>query len=149
MRQLIETTLRQLDSEIEYSKEAVELLLGTWAQESLGGKYKRQLCGGPALGEFQCEPNTFNDIINNFLVYKPELHQRILEISMVERLCVDYLPTNIALAICICRVHYLRQKGAIPKDLKGQAEYWKKTYNTFKGKGRVADYIKNYKKYAK
>ena len=54
---------------------------------------------------------------------------------------------NDILSTCIARVHYLRRKEAIPKDLEGQARYWKQYYNTPKGKGTVEEYIRNYKKY--
>ena len=35
---------------------------------------------------------------------------------------------------------------AIPRDLRGQAEYWKQHYNTPKGKGTVAKFIADVKK---
>jgi len=144
MKELIEDTIKRLDL---YKPEVVELLLGTCAQESAFGKYRRQLGGGPALGIFQCEPATFNDIIENFLVYKSELMAKIIKISGVSRLNAKELIENDILATCIARVHYLRRKEAIPKDLEGQARYWKQYYNTPKGKGTVEEYIRNYKKY--
>ena len=42
-----------------YSPEVVELLMGTCAQESTMGKYRKQLGNGPALGIFQMEPFVF------------------------------------------------------------------------------------------
>jgi hypothetical protein len=47
----------------------------------------------------------------------------------------------------MARVHYLRRPEPIPTDLTGQAEYWKKWYNTYLGAGTVEEYIENYKKY--
>lgn len=46
-----------------------------------------------------------------------------------------------------CRLHYLRCPGAVPTELQGQAEYWKKYYNTSAGKGTAAEYIENWKRY--
>lgn len=145
----IQTVLHDLDSEIPYSKEAFELLCGTCAQESAFGKYRRQLGGGPALGIFQMEPATFNDCINNYLVYRPDLYNLIGELSGIPEVELEpkHLETNDILATCMCRVKYLRAKGSIPKDLQGQAEYWKLNYNSYKGKGKVEDYIANYKRY--
>ena len=49
------------------SQEAENLLMGTAAQESALGEYIRQLGNGPALGIFQMEPETFDDIVRNYL----------------------------------------------------------------------------------
>jgi len=144
MRQLVENTLKQLEL---YSEEATELLLGTSAQESAFGRYRRQLGNGPALGIFQMEPNTFYDICINFLAYKTDLRIKIMKISGVEKLDAKDLETNDILAACMCRVHYLRQKGAIPTNLEGWAAYWKKYYNTPLGRGTEQEFITNYKKY--
>ena len=45
-----ESTLKAIDL---YSDEAVSLMLGTCAQESAFGRYRRQLGNGPALGIYQ------------------------------------------------------------------------------------------------
>ena len=44
--------------------QAIELLMGTWAHESLGGKYNTQLGGGPARGMWQIEKATYLDVLN-------------------------------------------------------------------------------------
>ena len=141
----IERTLRDIDL---YSPEAVDLLMGTRAQESAFGKYRRQLGGGPALGVYQMEPFTYNDCLDNFLKYKPELLAKILKVSGLDRFPdARELINNDVFAACMARVRYLRAPGAIPKTVEKQAAYWKKHYNTIKGKGKVEEYIENYKKY--
>jgi len=55
---------------------------------------------------------------------------------------------NLRYSVAMCRIHYYRQPGAIPKDIQGQAEYWKKYYNTPMGKGTADDYVYNYGRYA-
>lgn len=140
----IEDTLKSIDL---YSENAVNLLLGTCAQESSFGKYNRQLFGGPALGVFQMEPNTFNDIVNKYLKYKKVLFYQILAISGVDNYNPEYLVHNNIFATCMARVHYLRVKEKIPNDIGGWAYYWKKYYNTFKGKGKPEEFVKNYNKY--
>lgn len=153
LRKLIETTLGKLACLPSYStinrKEAVDLLMGTCAQESHLGTYRRQLGGGPALGIFQMEPNTFNDILNNYLKARTPLRDKILEISSLKEFSPEDLVDNDILAICMARVHYLRKPDSIPASLDGQAEYWKKHYNTYLGKGTVEEYKANYKRWVK
>lgn len=145
-RVLVIETLKALNL---HTDDAVELVLGTAAQESAYGKYRKQLGGGPALGIFQMEPNTFHDILINFLAFKPDLKVRIMKLSGVTELNASDLETNDVLATCMCRVHYLRVKEPIPVDLQGWASYWKKWYNTPKGKGTDIEFMRNYKKYVK
>ncbi|MDL2262466.1 hypothetical protein LJC11_03070 [Bacteroidales bacterium OttesenSCG-928-I21] len=143
LRDLIKRVLRELDL---YSKNAEDLLMGTAAQESHLGEYIRQI-KGPALGIFQMEPATFSDIENNYLRYKPDLKAKIKAIANIQDFSAEQLEYNLALAICMCRVHYLRVKSPIPSSLDGYARYWKEHYNTHKGRGTVEEFISNYKKY--
>ena len=63
------------------SNSAVNLLLGTAAQESRLGKYLHQI-NGPALGIYQCEPNTLDDIFNKYLRHRKELLRKVLRLSI-------------------------------------------------------------------
>ena len=123
MRELVKDTIKAIGL---YKPEAVELILGTCAQESAFGKYRHQLGGGPALGIYQCEPATFNDIFENYLAYKSELLAKIIEVSGVTDLNANDLETNDILSTCICRIHYYRIPDAIPIDLPGWARYYPK-----------------------
>ena len=146
----------QLKTEIEatleaiglYSEEAVNLLLGTCAQESAFGKYRRQLGNGPALGIYQMEPFTYNDCFVNFLKYNPDLFAKILKVSGLNQFPdAEEMVNNDVFAACMCRVRYLRAQGAIPRTIEGQAKYWKQHYNTVKGRGTVEEYLKNWKRF--
>lgn len=142
LRDLIRRVLIALD----LHSEAVEnLLMGTAAQESRLGEYIRQLGNGPALGIFQMEPTTFEDIAQNYLQYKPDLAKKIIVTSGVNELRSEYLEYNIAFSIAMCRVHYLRVPGMIPENLIGWAKYWKEFYNTRLGKGTEEEFIRNFK----
>lgn len=149
LRNLIEEVLRQLATLPSYPsinrKEAVELLMGTCAQESHLGKYRKQIGGGPALGIYQMEPATFDDIVENYLSFNPSLKSKIMEASGVRELKAGDLVNNDKLSTCMARVHYLRVKEAIPSSLDGQARYWKKYYNTPLGAGTEEEYKSNYK----
>lgn len=144
LRDLIISVLKELDL---YSDNAVNLLMGTAAQESNLGKYRKQIGGGPALGIFQMEPDTFDDIRKNFLRYRPEIATKIERIGKISRFHAADLENNDRLAICMARVHYLRVSEKIPDNLVGWAKYWKKYYNTNLGKGTEDEFIRNFKKY--
>lgn len=144
MRTLVEKTLADFGY---YTPDSANLVLGTIAQESAFGKYRKQLGNGPALGICQMEPNTFNDIINNYLKYHKDIEEKIKLICHLNVLNSIDLISNDKLSICMCRVHYLRVKESIPNTIEGYAYYWKRYYNTIKGKGTEEEFIKNYNKY--
>jgi hypothetical protein len=122
---------------------ASELLLGTALVES-GLVHRRQLGGGPARGLFQMEPRTHDDIWDNFLRYRVELAARVQQLLNSES---DdrhrALENNDRYAAAMARVHYLRMPAALPSpgDRRGQAEYWKRHYNTALGAGSVEKYL--------
>lgn len=128
--------------------QAIELLMGVWAQESQGGKYVTQLGGGPARGMWQIEKPTFLDILNRcdgdsyreLLVTVGDPHALLQD-------HFDFLVTNHTLSAQIARLKFYMSPGSIPEDLEGQAEYWKKYYNTPLGAGTVEEYLASYKNY--
>jgi hypothetical protein len=69
-------------------------------------KYRKQI-GGPALGLFQMEPNTHNDIWNNFLKYRDGLRRAIIKIFGTDLHAKD-LENNDDYATIMARIHYLR-----------------------------------------
>ena len=128
-----------------YSEAAEELLMLTAATESLCGKYLHQV-GGPALGIFQMEPFTHDDIHRNFLKYKPEVAEKVREFGSESK----DMPGNLYYATAMARIHYLRVPEALPSamDVNGLANYWKNHYNTHLGSGTVRKAVANYQKYA-
>lgn len=157
---IIEPTLKELDLSLNklnlYSKSAVNLLLGTCAQESLMGYYLHQI-KGPALGIYQMEPATHDDIWNNYLKYNQALETKLRCIAYYfnynpptsAKPAPSLLVYSLRYATAMCRVHYLRVSEALPEadDVLALANYWKKYYNTEKGKGTVTDFIHNYNKF--
>ena len=133
-----------------YSPEAVELLLGTAAQESHMGKYIVQI-RGPAKGIFQMEPNTHDDIINNWLRYKPRLKPRLLATAGADSFDSKWLVSNLRYAAFFCRLHYRRVPSSLPAadDIQGLAVYWKRHYNTYLGAGKTSEFVANYRKYVR
>jgi hypothetical protein len=121
--------------------------MGTAAQESRL-TYLKQLGGGPALGLFQMEPATHNDIWVNFLKWKPSWQNAVLEMTTTRQ--GNWMPRpeemiwNLQYAAAMCRIHYVRKPGAIPITVTDQAMYWKKHFNTELGKGTEREFIDNY-----
>lgn len=142
LHNLIEKTLIAINL---HSPEAVNLLMGTAAQESHLGHYIRQI-NGPAVGVFQMEPLTFDDHVK-WLDYKPELKESIKKFAGIDKFKVTYLEWNLALSIAMARVHYLRRPEALPHTISGMAGYWKRWYNTYLGRGTELEFINNYNKF--
>lgn len=133
-------------------KAAEELILGTAIVES-GLKYLKQLGNGPALGLWQMEPATHQDIYDNWLVYRDDAGE-LLSNLVVERAetfapseRLDQLTWNLRYAAAMCRLKYYRSKTALPEagDLEGQARFWKSCYNSHLGKGTVGKYVKRWR----
>ena len=145
-RDLIERTLENMDM---YSRSAVNLLLGTAAQESHFGTYLRQLGGGPALGVFQMEPDTEVDIWNNYLRYRLKLACTIQVCTSVGCSSIIALEGNLPYQIVMARIHYKRINEPLPDadDIDGLAQYWNQHYNRNPLAGTEEEFIRNYKKY--
>jgi hypothetical protein len=145
---IIEPVLSKLQL---YSKEAEEILVFTCATESLGGRYLAQI-KGPALGVYQMEPKTYTDIWINYIRARNKLatlmaiHLGCNKIPETSRLVYD-----LHFATAMARIHYLRCFGNLPKadDVEGMWEYYKKNYNTEKGKAKKEESIKKYQDYIK
>ena len=146
LRSLISDVLKTVNL---YSESAVELLMLTAAVESNLGSYLVQQ-KGPAQGIFQMEPATRRDIFTRFSKNRKELMA----------VCKRYFPVNeedhdifargsIPFQIVMTRIYYLEKPGSIPNanDVAGLAEYWKKHYNTYLGKGTVEKAVAKYNRY--
>ena len=139
IKKIIKLALQHLDLD---SEDARSLIYRTGKAES-GYKTLQQYGGGPALGFFQMEPNTALDIWNNYVMYRPQYRDKLYSLGFDETKIDFCLISNIAIQAALCRLHYRRVPSALPKasDLEGQAKYWKKYYNTVKGKGTVKHFI--------
>lgn len=140
LKELVDSTLKDYDL---YSPEASMLVYGTIIQESKRGTYLKQRVKNfdynkHALGIPQIEKKTFLWLQKVYVGKYPEL-------AKVKFKDLEY---NLRYAILFCRLRYRIDPNPIPKTLEAQAEYWKRVYNSYKGKGKPEQYIKNYKKYA-
>ena len=141
LTEVIRPVLISMDCWTENSE---RLILGTACKESECGMYLRQLGGGPGIGIYQMEPNTFNDIWTNYLDYRYDLRAKVLkwvfDFGLDDNSAYE-MAGNLYYATAMCRVHYLRVPEPIPNYLAGQATYWKKYYNTEKGAGTTVQYL--------
>ena len=128
-----------------YSPEAVTLMLGTACVESQCGEYLQQVPSGPALGIFQMA--TYEDLIKNYLDFRPDLKARVMALYCEGMSAKQNLTCNLLFQAAVCRLIYLRVSEKIPNDLAGMANYWKKYYNTSKGKGTPEKFIEAYERY--
>lgn len=122
-----------------WSEAAENLVVGTALVES-HGEYLKQLGRGPALGLWQIEPFTHQDIWDNFLKYEAELADRVRGLQTLRS--DDFheeLAGNLFYGAAICRCHYRRVRERLPAaaDPDGMARYWKAYYNTPAGAGTV------------
>ena len=146
MEQVIKLSLTEFEKNggpSVYSKDAVELLLMTSAQETQFRNVK-QISGGPAIGLYQMEPQTHDDIWNTFLCDHPLWACSISKMGFNKG--SDHL-FDPKYATIMCRLKYYRLNQPIPLSPLAKAAYWKKYYNTPLGSGTVAECMKNYKIY--
>jgi len=131
-------TLKEMDM---YSAAAVNLLLGTAIQESRL-TYLKQKGGGTALGVYQMEPATHEDL----LAYASRK-----EIDAPLNYMSEALVGDMFYATVMARIHYWRRPEPLPDkdDVEGLANYWKDHYNTRLGKGTVSQFILHYNEYVR
>jgi hypothetical protein len=131
---------------------AVELLMLTAAQESHLGRYLRQV-RGPALGIFQMEPATMEDLFNNYIVFNDAIHDihQYYTQGMHEGNFVQRAKGDLVFQIIMARINYYRKPGALPEpsDEYAMARYYKRHWNTVLGAATVEEAVKNYRRYAK
>ena len=147
LRIMIADVLKRLGM---YSETATELLMGTCAVESDFGRSVEQVGGGPALGVFQMEPNTMNDIWYNYIRYREGLRVILADEFGMRGPDKEKLKNDIEYSIVMASLKYRRSSLVLPKsdkDIEGLARVWKKVYNTDLGKGTVEKFVSKYKKY--
>lgn len=133
-----------------YSRAAEMLLLGTAAQES-HFTYLDQLTpgDGPAYGIFQMEEPTHDDLLTWLARKDHDLWQKCLTTRVPFIPNVKQLHGNLYFATALCRIKYWRDPEPLPptNDLQGVARYYKRVWNTYKGRATIQEFVANYRKY--
>lgn len=136
-----ESLIRRVLAEVSpdlVSDSAVNLLLGTAAQESKFGTYLTQV-KGPALGAFQMEYATYKWLQDKYGD----------EYKTIKFRAFEALEYDLRLAIIMARLRYKVVPKAFPEsdDLRGLANYWKDSFNTVMGAGTIEQFMDNYRLY--
>ena len=87
---------------------------------------------------FKTETNS--EIINNSQVIEKLKTVGFRWEQRADKLELEFqMKTNMAFAIALCRIKFWRDPAPLPKvgDVMSQAEYWKRIYNSEKGRGTV------------
>lgn len=120
------------------STAAENLLLWTALVESVvhGDMHLRQLNDGPAMGIWQMERATHDDLWNTFIDRRSNLSVIMRELAThqhyQETVPAEELYGNLQYACAMARLKYWRVPAPLPGawDIQAQAEYWKRWYNT-------------------
>jgi hypothetical protein len=126
------------------SESAVNLLLGTCAQESILGTYNHQI-NGPALGIFQIEPTTYKLVLKWISNNKPNLVDIVGSLKDAKLSGLDNLQFNNKYSTAIARCLYASIPVKLPpsNDVESLGKYWKDYYNRG-GRGTVEEFVKNF-----
>lgn len=148
--QLKEFVIKPVLNDIKlYSENAVQLLLFTCAVESDGGYYLKQL-KGTALGIYQMEPLTYNDIWELYIKANPKILMLISQNFNMTRIPdAELMISDLRYATLMARLFYRRVPELLPdsKDIDGMWEYYKKYYNTPLGKAQKQPCLVKYYKF--
>lgn len=133
---IIKPTLQYMGGNY-YSKESAFLLLCTAAIESNCGEYIKQI-NGPALGIWQMEPMTHNDIWENCDALNSEFGEVIRNLAPIYSVIADNdLIDTPKYACAMARLKYSMDPNPLPKltddmgaDSNAFYEYYKRVYNT-------------------
>lgn len=135
------------------SDNAIQLLLGTAAQETQLGRYLVQTNITPyngGIGIYQMQAPSYVHIWGRHvdssisMKAKMKLYLGYEGMPMASRMASD-----LALSTIMARLFYANVLERLPdeKDVPAMARYWKLYWNTMAGKGTQDQFIDNYKEY--
>ena len=142
IKEIVEYSLYRINS---YSDDALALVVRTGMAESGYRELRGYGEGNPAIGFWQIEPATMDDMIENYIQYRSHYKKNLISLGMNFKTDTAMsVISNLAVQAALCRLHYRRDKDPIPSwdDLEAQGKYWKKVYNTKLGRGTVKHFMK-------
>ena len=143
IKEIAEYSLYKLNC---YSDDALALVVRTGMAESGYRALRGYGEGNPAIGFWQIEPATMYDMMRNYLVYRSKYKDALKDLGMKfkgDDIEISVM-ANMAVQAGLCRLHYRRDSKPIPSwdDLEDQGRYWKRVYNTSKGRGTIKHFMK-------
>lgn len=139
---IIQPTLKRIDL---WSDAAENLIVGTGLVESRF-EYIDQVTSadpntiGPAVGFYQMERATHDWL---FTAFRGKIAPLLASFPPPW----EQLAGNVYYATAMCRLRYFVDPKSLPNasDIEALAAYWKRVYNTEKGKGDPTEFVKRYK----
>lgn len=109
-----------------------DLLIATCAQETHMGVYLHQSGRGPALGIYQMEPATIDDLFGNFITGSSRFKPAIDAVMVPGIDIKDQIIWNLGFATVVARLNYYRVREPLPKtaDFDSLWHYYKKYWNS-------------------
>ena len=143
IREIAEYALYKIDC---YSDDALALVVRSGMAESGYRALRGYGKNNPAIGFWQIEPATMYDMMRNYIIYRAPYRKALEELGMKfkgDDIEISVM-SNMGVQAALCRLHYRRDSKPIPSwdDLESQGKYWKRVYNTIKGRGTVKHFIK-------
>ncbi|MGI0011924.1 MAG: hypothetical protein ACREBU_00560 [Nitrososphaera sp.] len=133
LKWVIEPTLRAMGARFSSSRAARLLAYTSIAESTVSGHTRLHQVRGPALGIFQVEPFTAQDLITR---YRSVLQQFITASPD------DVVSGNLYLSTALARCKYYDATPPLPRAfLVDIGAYWKKHYNTDAGRGTVDGFV--------
>ena len=120
---------------------AVEMLVETCAAETLLAAVKDTTLYYAGAGVAQVDEGTFNWLKEKYQSHKlaRSIKKKLgVELSKVSYNELDFSPI---ISLIFARLRYWAVPEAIPVTIEERAKYWKKHYNTSKGKGSPEEYL--------
>jgi hypothetical protein len=138
IKKIIKYVLGKIDMD---SEDARAMIFATGKAES-GYRVLEQM-GGPAVGFFQVEPATAQDVWDNYVFYRPQIKTDLYALGLDDGDLKHSIMSSIALQVAFARLQYRRFKDPLPKsdNKEAQAKYWKKFYNTELGRGTIEHFL--------
>ena len=145
---IIKPTLQYMGGRY-YSKDAAMLLLATAAIESDCGYYIKQI-NGPALGVWQMEHETHNDIWINCDAMSKGLVRIVDKLFVGDAIRIsDQLTISPMYACAMARLKYSMDTASLPShnDIDAIYRYYKRIYNTELGASTKAKFVAAWEKH--
>ena len=122
----------------EQYKRAYLMVLETACAETQLGTFP-DLTNKSGFGICQFDEIGFKHVKERSMKYQDEIYNKWgINIDLITLIELRYNPF---ISVLFCRLFYKSIPDPIPSDRKGRAHYWKKWYNTFKGKGTIKHYL--------
>lgn len=148
--QLLRLVIRPVCNALGWQSDVADrLLLATAAVESHCGEFLYQLPDGPAVGIYQMEPRTIEDVYHTWLTYRPEIEAVVDGFRPRQMSRLNAVLMDLGYATALARCHYRRRVEPLPdaNNLQGLWLYYKKYFNSYSGKTTQARFLAAYDRF--